>query len=81
MVIFAAWGAGLYMALALRPGRRDRLLSILIALVCLTAAIAWAYVIGAERLMNPVIGRSILALALAALVWLGLARGGRHGAQ
>lgn len=81
IIAFGVWGLGLYLGLATRPGRRDRMLSLLIALVCLAAALAWAYSVGVGKLLSPVIGRSILALALAALVWLGLARGGRHDAQ
>ena len=81
IVGFGVWGLWLYLSLATRRGRHDRLLSLLIALVCLAAALAWAYSLGVGKLLSPVIGRSILALALAALVWLGLARGGRHDAQ
>lgn len=81
IVIFGVWGMGLYLGLAAQPRRRDRMLSLLIALVCLAASLAWAYSVGVGKLLSPVIGRSILALALAALVWLGLARGGRHDPQ
>lgn len=81
VVAFGVGGMGVHLLLAAQPRRRDRMLSLLVALVCLTAAIAWAWTLSTGRLLTPALGRSILALALAALVWLGLARGGRHDAQ
>ena len=81
IIIFGVWGLVLYAQQALRREKSERLLAGLIAVVCLAAALGWSYALGTGRLLDPTVGRSILALALAALVWLELARGGRHGTQ
>ena len=43
IVLFGTLGAALHLALAFRRSRHDRLLSTLVALVCVTAAAAWSY--------------------------------------
>lgn len=77
IVAFGLLAGVLHLHLAARRGRKDRLLSLMIALVCLVSAGAWAWALYSGRLLGALTGRSIMALALAALTWLGLARGGR----
>ena len=69
-------GATVYLQLALRPGRRDRALNVLVAGVCALLAAAWGYATLTNQFIAPQWGRPIVALAAAAIVWLGLARSG-----
>lgn len=76
IVVLGVWGALIFARLALRPGRRDRALSLLVVSACLYVAGVYLYALASGTLIIPMIARPAVVLITAAVVWLGLARSG-----
>lgn len=75
IVIFGAWGTVIYSILAfkrlLRRQSSPFWLDVIITLVCAYSTILWGGHITGMWIITPEYGRPAMALAIAALIWLG----------